>query len=278
MKNQIIKFVIANKDKFPIKDTLVHEKNFLLTKFCQRIVQRHTKVLFLITYKGEPICIIKTVRFAEYNERLKKEKTAQEYINQHVKVATPIYAEGMFGARYFYAEEISLGNIISVRDALDLERKIVEKICLFPSSGSISTHSIAKALQEHAPEIDDELQSIIKHLKKSKEVLLKKGFSHGDLARVNIMTRGDIIHFIDWERAEMNSFWLIDAIYFMMKLRRISNFEEWRERGIADFITYTRVSDDVAESLFFVSVVFQRLQKEYPKQLAYIAQQISHNK
>ena len=106
--------VLANWHTLPPSDSLPDRNSLLFTKFCQRIVQPHTKILFLVTYHGEPVCILKIMRSTKFNEKLKREKIAQTVApSSHHLRAPRVFFDGYAGGFYVYAEEVAEGVPIS---------------------------------------------------------------------------------------------------------------------------------------------------------------------
>lgn len=160
------------------------------TKFCQRIVGPHTKVLFLVTYRGRYVCIIKTVRYPEFNVNLQREKRAQGTARAVGLVRAPrIYFEGTVGERYVYAEEVIDGPPISKKKLMKRMPEIQAFASAFPKQGSISAKELHAKLAPYIPDIE--------MMKDTYELQL----THGDLGRPNILDTGQELVVIDWERA-----------------------------------------------------------------------------
>lgn len=235
------------------------------TKFCQRIVCENTKVLFLVTYKGNPLCIIKVMRNIRFNEKLKNEARAQKTIFSLNMSAVPrVYFEDMVGNLFIYGEEVISGLPISRRLALKKEREIIEIVKSFPVDGEISSRITAKVFDAHFHEKDDRIRRLIEHLYKS-DVVLKKGLTHSDLGRPNILSHNSGVRFIDWERARERPFWLIDAVYFMVRLHKIRNIKEWNGKAAPILMRHTGITAEVAESLYVTLMLFEKSYRKYPE-------------
>jgi len=265
MIEKITKLIEKNWDSLPFKYPLNNKESLIVTKFCQRIVGQNTKVLFLVTCQEKPICIIKTIRDVRFNEKLKKEKEAQEKIKGSSVVVVPrVYFDGIMDGRYLYAEEVVLGKLISSRLAKKNEGEIVKMIQSFPVYGNISSKKLVDIFSECIPEEDSRLPVFIKYIN-GVDVVLKKGLTHSDFARPNIMVNFNKLYVIDWERAGERPIWLIDAVYFMVKLRGIRNIEEWNKKASPVFIRYTGVNTDTATALYCIHVVLEIFRKKYPE-------------
>lgn len=92
---------------------------------------------------------------------------------------------------------------------------------------------------------------------------LPSGIVHGDLGTPNILKDDRGLAIIDWEHADENPIYLIDAVYFMARLRRVKNLEDWRRRAMPAFMRYTGVSASEAEVLYS-SYVSSKQSKKVP--------------
>lgn len=234
------------------------------TKFCQRIVQEHTKVLFLVTYKDKPLCVLKIMRSNSFNEKLKKEATAQkELLGEGVSTISNVLFEDNIDGRYLYAEEVVDGVPLSKKQAFKKEKEIVELIASFPSSGEITITAAAEIFEKHLPEGDERVTQLLQELQ-STPVVLKTGLTHSDFGRPNILYRRGQFHIIDWERAGDRPFYLIDAVYFMIKLRRISGSDDWKKRALPIFMRYTGLDEKTANALYCIQSLFHHTYKHHP--------------
>lgn len=275
MTEKIIQLLKENQEKLTIKKPLTDTAQFGITKMCQRIVGRDTKVLFLITYRNAFVCIIKMMRDASFNEKLKQEKKSQEkLIHAGISSVPSVYFDGMIGEQYMYAEEAVIGIAISKNVARKKEEEIVDIICSFPAYGAISTTEISKVFSEYTPAEDKNIQALLRILC-DKELFLKKGLTHSDLGRPNIMQSFDKLYIIDWERAGDRPFWLIDAVYFMIKTRSVKTIDEWRQKAAPVFMQYTGVDDASATALYCVFKIFDIFHKKYPEKYNAIVKQFS---
>jgi hypothetical protein len=231
------------------------------TKFCQRIAGPETKILFFVTCDGKPLCVLKMMRSAVYNETLKREKIAQEHIQPVGKCRVPkVYFDGFVGDRYVYAEEVISGLSISKRTVARHEREIVEFTDSFPKEGNITAQELVAMFEERLPQADEGAKKLISNLRKS-GVILKKGLTHGDLGTPNILKDNRRLYIIDWAHAGKCPVALIDAVYFMSRLRRIRDLSDWRTRAAPDFMRYTGLNSSEAEALYCVHILYKILNK-----------------
>lgn len=265
MTEKILQLLEEKRALLPSGELLADGSQFRIAKMCQRIVGDDTKVLFLVSCGGSPICIVKIMRDVSHNEKLRNEKAAQEKLIQSGTESVPhVYFDGMINGYYVYGEEIAEGEFISRSLARKKERDIIDIIRSFPVYGAISTQEIGKIFLEHAPREDKDFILLIDELLRS-NVILKKGLTHSDFGRPNIILSRNGIKIIDWERAGDRPFWLIDAVYFMIKTRKIGSLEEWREKAMSVFIKYTGVSEASALALYRVLKIYDIFQKKHPE-------------
>ena len=155
------------------------------------------------------------------------------------------------------------GVVLSKRKAQAKERDIIEIIRLFPTHGTVTTNAIVHILKTHAPH-DKYLARAIQRLQ-ARNVELKQGLTHSDLGRVNIISGKDGLRIVDWGRAGERPFWLIDAVYLLVRLHGIQSADEWHERGAAFLMAYANIEREVAEALYDVYLATEILHKRYPK-------------
>lgn len=245
------------------------------TKFCQRIVGEHTKVLFYVTYNKKPLCLLKIMRSAAFNQKLKNEAHAQKTL-LHIEptIVSRIYFEDTVDDLYVYSEEIVPGLPISRARAKQKEEEIVSHVTKFPVYGEVGSHEVAGILEAQLPRDNTNVAVLLQCLQE-KEVVLKKGLTHSDFGRPNILYSHGAIRIIDWERANERPFWLIDAVYFLVKLRKISNLREWEQKGLPVFADYTGVDAHTARALYSILMLFEILYKKYREQYTAVSKQFS---
>ena len=241
-----------------------------ISKFCQRIAGPHTKVLFLVVHKQKPICIVKIVRSADYNERLKKEKEAQVRAATHLTgISVPrVYSDGYIGEHYVYAEEVVSGRVLSRKNAKDRVREVIRGIASIPKSRHcISTSHMIEVVRKKIPLIESAvINKSLSFLASTSQDLIS-AFSHSDLGRVNMLLRDDgVLFLIDWERANRKPLWLFDAVYFLLTLYRVKTIDEWREYPAQILIREAGTSREYADLLYHTILLCVELQKHYPEE------------
>lgn len=236
-----------------------------ITKFCQRVAGPHTKVLFLATYNGEPLAVLKMMRSDVYNERLIHERKAQGEARSTDTCRAPrVFADGHIGTRYIYAEEPLVdARSITQKEAQSAEEAIINFVHGFPKTETISARSLGKMLRAFVPSHELKAEAFLFHLEHS-SALLFKGDTHGDIGSPNILKEGTMLYLIDWERAGQEPFWLIDAVYFSARLRRIGSLADWQARGRSAFMKHAGVDEVYADALFCLKAVLSVLRKRYP--------------
>lgn len=249
MTEEIIKQVIANSGRFPTLPQNLDESDFHATKFCQRIVSLHTKVLFLIQYLGQPICLAKTVRDVKYNNKLRFEKENQSNARQTGILKVPeVFFESEIQGRYIYFEEVVLGDMISSRSILKNERDIIKSIAEFPIKKEIDSRNLYNRLNGYLPP-HHPLYSLMSPISKYNGTI-KIGITHNDFARQNLVQSKGGIYLIDWERSGECPLWLVDAVSFVVKIKKIKNLEDWMSRGAPLLVSYAQVG------LEYVTVIY----------------------
>jgi tRNA A-37 threonylcarbamoyl transferase component Bud32 len=264
MTEEIIKLIHKNWHQLPVSARQAAPSELiLLTKFHHGRASIHSKVLFLATCGQELLCLIKVARDNSANEKIQREKSAQEKFTQAFGFPAPrVYFESIIEAKYVYAEEVVPGQPLSEKSARQKEADIIDAIFSLPVLGEISASSVAKILLENILPQDSEALDIIRCLN-SKDVLLKKGFSHGDFTRKNIINANGCLRLIDWERAGERPFWLLDAVHFMVTLRNIKNQAEWKTQAEPFFVRQTKIEAVSATALYCVEAILEIFCKKY---------------
>lgn len=226
------------------------------TKFCQRVVQPHTKVLYFVTYREAPLCILKTVRGPEYNENLLREAKYQAAAPRTAVLSAPrVFWTDEVRGRAVYAEEYIDALPVSLHDYRALAPEIATFSAAMPQSGTIRSDEFADRIAPFVPE-DPVLTRHLATLRALKAPL-QLGLSHGDMGRQNILGTATRAWIIDWERAGEVPVHLFDAYALQFHLRR---------RGAKRAAQLTLPGENV-ELLRVVTEIYVRLYKRYP--LAY---------
>ncbi len=277
MINELRNIILNNWNTLPhVGEDVPTADQLSITKFCQRIVQPHTKVLFLVTFQNKPVCLIKIMRAVRFNKKLEREKKSQQTIKPSGIVYIPqVYFDGYSNGLYFYAEEVIQGLPISRKVALKKEKELVHFSSSFPTYGEITASNLASIISEHLP--TDSNQFLKFHLEQLHEspAILKKGFTHSDFARPNLIHCSGRIYVIDWERAGDRPFWLLDAVYLMVRLRKIKDFEDWKKRAAPLLSYYTSITLESAGVLYSLLIIFEILYKKYPEHYKKLVSQFS---
>lgn len=276
MTEKILQLIEEKKDFLPTENPFSKD-DVGITKLCQRIASDNTKVLFYVTHRQKPLCIIKIMRSAQYNENLKREGSFQEKLaGAGIDCVPKIYFEGMIDGVYVYAEQVIAGELVSKRIAKKKEEEVVRLIKSFPTYDAISSEDIADVFARHNDAEDNDISALV-DLLRSKNVFLKKGLAHSDLGRPNIMHENGKIYIIDWERAGNRPLWLSDAVYFMMKLRGIRSLAEWEKKAMPMFMRYCGVDADFAKAMYCVIKLYDIYYKKYPERYFALKKELSCN-
>jgi len=247
-----------------VADKLNVPKNELfISKFHHGTGTLGSKVLFLVSHKGKMLCIVKVLRDASFNDKLKKEKISQEQFKPSKDFLSPqVYFDGYVDGYYVYGEQVFLGRTLPVNLAYKKEEEITQMIGNFPVKGEISSLQVVKVFSDNMPEEETEGKELIKKIE-NKDIIFKKGFSHGDFTRKNIMEEGEKLVLIDWERAGDRPFLFIDAIHFMVSLRNVKTFEEWEKEILPLFVKYSNLNIDTSNGLYCIETIFEIFCKKY---------------
>ena len=241
-----------------------------LTKFHHGQANQQSKVLFLATYQGRPLCLVKIGRGAAADEKLRQEKVWQEKFAASAVLAAPrVYFDGEINGRYCYAEEAVLGRPLGIALARRREKEIIGIIGSFERAGEVPSAAVAGILKNYQPSGEPLLASLIEKLAAS-QATLSKSFSHGDLTRKNILAGAGKLILIDWDRANQRPFWLLDAAHFMVTLRNTQAYDDWAREAKPLFVGYTGVSGAMADALYFLEASLVIFCNKYPREYANI--------
>ncbi|MCL9972282.1 MAG: hypothetical protein NBV63_02650 [Candidatus Pacebacteria bacterium] len=189
------------------------------TKFCQRAVQPHTKVLYFVSYKRAPLCILKTVRAPEYNEHLKREATHQARAPKtNVLSAPTVFWVGEVRGRVVYAEEYIDALPVTVDDYRALMPEIAVFSNALPQYGTMQSDEYADRIAPYLPK-DPVLERHLTTLRERK-ASLTLGLTHGDMGRQNILGTRQRAWVVDWERSGDVPVHGFDGMDVLLKLNK----------------------------------------------------------
>ena len=261
--SSIVDFVREQWSVLPYAQEAFEQSDVRMTKFCQHIGGPDTKVLLFITYKNRPLCVAKVMRDVRFDEKLRREKNAQEEAyGADVRAGARVYGAGTILGRDAYLEEIVEGVPMSRHEAEVHEEEIVRAVATFPVQGQVSSRALAEAITSFVPTESPHLVPLLQFLKH--DTPLRTGLAHGDMGRPNILSTKNSFRIIDWERAGERPFHLIDAVYFMMRLRKITSVSEWQERAAKDFERYTGAVTGESTALYALLMCYQTFKRKYP--------------
>ena len=223
------------------------------TKFCQRVVQPHTKVLYFVTYREAPLCILKTVRGPEYNENLLREAKYQAAAPRTAVLSAPrVFWTDEVRGRAVYAEEYIDALPVSLHDYRALAPEIATFSAAMPQSGTIRSDEFADRIAPFVPE-DPVLTRHLATLRALKAPL-QLGLSHGDMGRQNILGTATRAWVIDWERAGDVPVRYFDLYATDFRLRK-----RWGRASVPSLT----VSEEVEQCLVAVTEIYVRLYSKY---------------
>lgn len=229
-----------------------------LTKFCQRVVQPHTKVLFFVTYRSAPLCILKTVRAPEHSANLRREAAHQAAAPQVGVLSAPhVFWVDEVEGNAVYAETYVDALPVSLKGYRALTREIAAFSTALPHAGAVRSDVLADRITSFLP--DDLI--IAKHLQVLREerVNLELGMTHGDLGRQNVLGTKRRAWVIDWERAGDIYIRHFDVAAYVLRLYRHN--EAQQAGALADILTLNK---STAKTLLAVTALMVRLYKQYP--------------
>lgn len=197
-----------------------YERNGIsVTKFCQRVVQPHTKVLFFVTFCGAPLCILKTVRTSHHNENLLREAKHQAAAPHTAVLSAPkvFWTDAVLG-RAVYAEEYIDALPVTLREYQSLLPEVTAFSQALQRFGTVRSDEFADSIASYLPD-DPVIQRHLATLRDLKAPLTL-GFTHGDMGRQNILGTWQRAWIIDWERAGDVPAYAFDVIDVQLKLNK----------------------------------------------------------
>jgi predicted Ser/Thr protein kinase len=195
------------------------------TKFCQRVVQPHTKVLYLVSYKRRPLCILKTVRAPEYSKNLLREATHQALAPKTNVLSAPIvFWTDEVNRRAVYAEEYIDALPVTLSEYRALLPEITTFAHALPHSGSVRSDEFAERIAPYLPP-DPVLQRHLVTLRELKAPLAL-GLTHGDMGRQNVLGTRQRAWIVDWERSGDVPVHAFDSVDVFLKLNKHATPED----------------------------------------------------
>ncbi|HVS79881.1 MAG TPA: hypothetical protein VHF05_02790 [Candidatus Paceibacterota bacterium] len=266
MIDQITDIVKKNWEKIPEAARAgADPERISVTKFHHGRALSKSKVLFLVTSKDKLVCLVKAARTAEGNEKLRRERDAQVQFGSTQLLKTPaVYFDGLINGSFFYAEEVVDGRPLSLSEAQSRESEIIAMIASWPAEGTVSTSKIAEVFGSAMKEEDTDFKNLHNSLT-NLNANLKKGMTHGDFTRKNILKHAGGFYLVDWDRAFERPFWLLDAVHYLVRSRDIKNFEEWKEKGSPILIKEALVDEPAVSALYLAESLLELLYKRSPE-------------
>ena len=218
-----IKKICAEKLNCSIKD-------ISLSKFFHGDGKRSEKILFLVTVKGQPVCMLKMMRNIDLNDQLTKEYEAQGIAGSKNIVAFRIpknlFKSSVLGF-VITGEEVITGGVINknqaasyLKNVADFERSIMATKNV--ATKKIKVRDIVSLLGAYS--IDNELMAI---LKKNTEKNVVSSFSHGDLTFRNLIVddKGMPV-LIDWQHSWIRPIWGLDFVHYYVRALGIETLDD----------------------------------------------------
>lgn len=263
MIEDIQRFVVAQAEKFGLPSSIT-EKDVQVMKFSQRVAKFNTKMLFLVSVFGEPVCVVKAMRDPAYDAQLKHEADAQAaMVLSGVHTVPRVLYEGEVQRHYVYAESFIDGHTISPKEAIRHLPEIIALVASFPKGEAFDGERLLELYQKYAPAHDAQYAAHVAQLMRTK-VPIHRGATHSDLGRVNIMKSSGGLRIIDWERANQRPIWLIDAAYFIVRTLRVRNEHTWLQAGVPLLVRYAGCTEVYAQALYHHLRILDILRYQHP--------------
>lgn len=240
-----------------------------LSKFFHGDGKRSEKILFLVTVKGKPVCMLKVMRDVGLNDQLTKEYEAQDIACSQkitsadqisLKIPKNIFKSSILGF-VITAEEVILGTVVDKNSAAKYLKNVVNfERAIKPedvSAKKIKIGDIISSLGSYS--VDNELVAV---LKKNIEKKITNSFSHGDLTFRNLIVddSGSPV-LIDWQHSWIRPIWGLDFVHYYVRAVGIETLEEATEakEGIKELMP--EMYDDFV-LLYAIDKIFDFMYKD----------------
>lgn len=268
MINQIKNIVIENKDKFDIID--FSSDQIKVSKFFHGNPSFSTKVLFFISIKNTPLCLIKIVRNSGSNDLIIREIEGIKYFHSIGLNVPRIFFTGEINGLRYFCQEIVSGAPVGKVSEKEVFHFIAEYNNSVLKTSKIKISTVLDMVKDLEIKGDNEYNQTISLLSERKDDDLFFAEQHGDLTYKNLMKNGENIVFIDFENFGLRSFWGIDVTHYLTRMVNANN----EKRDVLDtmnfFVEATKkyrdeynlgISDKECRDLFLLDLLFEILQK-----------------
>lgn len=252
-----------------------NEEDIKISKFFHGNPATSTKVLFFVSYKNKPFCIIKMVRDLEWNDLIEREINGIRYFNS-LELKTPkILSFGQVNSLNYVCQELIQGQSVGKREEKNIFPLVAKYHNLVNKGKIIKINLILDAIKDLNIKNDREYEQVISLLNERKNNDIYIANQHGDLTYKNIIKDKDSIVFIDFENFGLRSFWGSDITHYLTRMTNV--YDLYKKSKIVSetmflFVGMTKkyrdeydlgISDEQCADLFLLDLLFEDLQKTY---------------
>jgi hypothetical protein len=183
-----------------------------VSKFSNGLARPDRKVLFLATHRGRLLGVVKMMREARFDDRLREECASQAAAPDCRPFLVPrVLWQDDWCGHFVYCEEAIRGHLLRRRDTETFFPQVYAFQLGCERGPTISVAEVCAILQEGAFDLAPDLVDVRAALLERADSTLTLGFSHGDLTPRNILqTRDGSLYLIDWDRAGRKPVWGVD--------------------------------------------------------------------
>lgn len=271
MIDEIKNIVIENKKSFNLDNFSLSE--IKISKFFHGRPSTSNKVLFFVSLKNNPICLIKMVRDSGDNNLIQREIEGIRYFHS-LNLKTPeIFSNGEINGGSYFCQSILRG----VPVGKDKEVKVFPDIAKYhktiPKTEKIKIKKILEPIKTLKASSDKAISKILEQLslRENNEIFIAN--QHGDLTYKNLIidNKGEI-SFIDFENFGLRSIWGIDVVHYMIRITDARIEREDVSSTVSHFVSASReyrdkynlnISDEECVDLLLLDLLFEVLKKNF---------------
>ena len=244
-----------------------------VSKFFHSSEAPSAKVLFLVTDGQQPVCLIKMMRDATFNDRLKHEINGQRQARSELTnfVVPEVFLTTEISGRYVVAEAVMDGTPVGRDKALSYIDQVYSYQQQIPKASEFSIPIFVEAIRDSG--INSSVVTQLIYDLQSMDCPLYRAWTHGDLTFMNIIRTGNRLAIIDWERYGERPVWGIDLVHYLVRAYGVSNRNSFK-------IALTQCSNispddyDYFERVYILDELFDELHKKHREELDSIVKKI----
>lgn len=235
----------------------------------------NAKLLFLVTDRKTPLCILKVMRESQYNALLESECAGQKSTqgSVHPFRVPEVYFTDQIGEHVCYAEEVAPGVPVGKENALKYLETVLQFQNNIPKEKDIELTDL-RVLFSATKYNQEKFQSFLKQLADMKGAV-SGGWSHGDMTYMNLIDGKKGVYIIDWERYGERPIWGIDFVHYFIRCFDVQNLTEFKKRiNGCGFVS----SDEKIyfEKIYVIDALFDILQKQCSEKYRELIKRLSH--